>query len=336
MPVQREGDRPSQRHQPPLYYLAGAAASFWSAEPEGAPYSVARSNPYWGYAYGEVGRDNKNLYLHGSWDRFPYTGTALGLHVVRLLSVLIGALSVYAAYRTGLEVAGLPPISNGAKPDGDGRSQGSVDVRGSTPLVYALALGGVAFMAFNPMFLFITGAVSNDGLLTLWVTLILWMLIRTVNAGITVRMSLVIGALCGLALLTKLTALYILPVVTVAYLIAAWSRRDWRKLIAGGALIAGLTLLIAGWWFARNLALYGDLTSINLTLRTWHARPEGVNWAMALFELPNAETSFWARFGYGNVPVPNWMYQLLGVVSRLGLIGAVGLAYGVVSVTLQA
>ena len=108
LPVQREGDRPSQRHQPPLYYLAGAAASFWSAEPEGAPYSVARSNPYWGYAYGEVGRDNKNLYLHGSWDRFPYTGTALGLHVVRLLSVLIGALSVYVAYRTGLEVAGTP------------------------------------------------------------------------------------------------------------------------------------------------------------------------------------------------------------------------------------
>ncbi len=299
LPIQHEGDPPSQKHQPPLYYVIGAWATYWLDEADGSPYSLARSNPYWGYAYGEVGRDNKNLYLHGRWDSFPYQGTALGIHLVRLLSVLMGACSVYVTYRIGLEL--FPK-----QPD--------------------LALGGVVLLAFNPMFLFISGAVNNDNLLVLIVALISWLLIRTVKAGIDIGRSLWIGLLCGLALLSKLTGLYILPVVAVVYLAVAWHRRQWRALAYGGALMAWLTLVLAGWWFARNLALYGELTSIRLTLRTWHARPEGLDWSTALFELPNAETSFWGRFGYGNVPIPNVWYHFFGFVARLGAVGCVAMA----------
>lgn len=300
LPVQHEGDIPAQRHQPPLYYLAGALLTAWSDEPDGSPYSVARNNPYWGYAYAEIGRDNKNLYLHGEWDRFPYHGTALAIHVVRLFSILLGLIAVGVTYLTGLE------LFCGAR---------------------SPALGGAALLAFNPMFLFISGAINNDNLITLWAVLIVWLLVRTVKLGITRQRSVWVGVLCGLALLTKLTGLYILPVVAVAYLVAAWRHKQWMLFLQGGAIVAGLTLLISGAWFLRNLRLYGDLTSINLTLRTWHARPEGLDWATALFELPNAETSFWARFGYGNVPVPNAWYHFYGIVSRLGAIGCVALAY---------
>lgn len=299
LPVQRDGDPPSQKHQPPLYYVIGAVATFWLDEPDGSPYSLARSNPYWGYAYGEVGRDNKNLYLHGRWDSFPYRGVALGIHLVRLLSVVMGACSVYVTYRIGLELFPKQPI---------------------------LALGGVALLAFTPMYLFIGGAVNNDNLLVLIVALISWLLVQTVKTGIRVARSLWIGLLCGLALLTKLTGLYVLPVVAVVYLAVAWHRRQRRALAYGGALVTLLTLMLAGWWFARNLALYGELTSIRLTLRTWHARPEGLDWSTALFELPNAETSFWGRFGYGNVPIPNIWYHFFGFVARLGAVGCVALA----------
>jgi len=299
LPVQREGDRPSQRHQPPLYYLIAALATSWLEEPDGSPYSAARNNPYWGYAYGEVGHDNKNLYLHGRWDSFPYRGTALGIHLVRLLSVLMGTISVYTTYRIGLELFPKHPL---------------------------LAVGGVALLAFNPMFLFISGAVNNDNLLVLIVALISWLLVRTAKMGIHIGPSLWVGLLCGLALLTKLTSLYILPVVAVVYLATAWRRGQWRALISSGALVVWLTVLLAGWWFVRNLVLYGELTSIRLTLHTWHARPEGLDWGTALFELPNAETSFWGRFGYGNVPIPNFWYHFFGVIARLGGIGCVALA----------
>ncbi len=299
LPVQRAGDPPSQRHQPPLYYFIGALATSWINEPDGSPYSAARSNPYWGYAYGEVGHDNKNLYLHGQWDSPPYQGTALGIHVVRLLSVLMGVASIYITYRIGLDIFPDYPL---------------------------LALGGVALLAFNPMYLFISGAINNDNLLVLLVTLIVWLLVRTAKTGISVRRSLWIGLLCGLALLTKLTGLYILPVVAVVYLMTAWRRKQWRTFTHGGALIVWLTLALAGWWFARNFALYGELTSIQLTLRTWHARPDGLDWSTALFELPNAETSFWGRFGYGNVPIPNIWYHFFGMIARLGVVGCVALA----------
>jgi 4-amino-4-deoxy-L-arabinose transferase-like glycosyltransferase len=300
LPVQHPGDRAAQRHQPPLYYLAGSLVSFWVEEPVGAPYSVARSNPYWGYAYGEVGRDNKNLYLHGVWDAFPWHGVALGLHLVRLLSVLMGVGVILAAYATGLEVF---------------------------PRRSLWALGGVAFMALNPQFLFISGAVNNDILITLWVTLILLFLVRTVKEGISLRRAARVGVLCGLALLTKLTGLYVLPVVALAFALAAWRRREWRKLVVAGAIIAGLVFLIAGWWFARNVVLYGEPTAIRLTLQTWNARPEGVSYSTALFELPNAETSFWARFGYGNVPVPNWIYEVLGALARVAVLAGLGVTY---------
>ncbi len=300
LPVQHPDDRAAQRHQPPLYYLAGSLVSFWVDEPAGSPYSVARSNPYWGFAYGEVGRDNKNLYLHGTWDAFPWHGVALGLHLVRLLSVLMGAGAVVAAYAVGREVFPDRPL---------------------------WALGGAAFMAFNPQFLFISGAVNNDNLITLWVTLILLLLVRTVKAGIRLRRAVCVGVLCGLALLTKLTGLYVLPVVALAFALAAWRRREWRRFVEAGAIIAGLVLVIAGWWFARNWVLYGEPTAMKLTLQTWNARPEGISYGTALFELPNAETSFWARFGYGNVPVPNWIYQGLGVLTRIAALAGIAWVY---------
>jgi 4-amino-4-deoxy-L-arabinose transferase-like glycosyltransferase len=300
IPVQHPGDRAAQRHQPPLYYLAGSLVSFWVDEPAGSPYSVARSNPYWGYAYGEVGRDNKNLYLHGAWDAFPWCGAALGLHLVRLLSVLMGAGAIVAAYAVGREVFPGRPL---------------------------WALGGTAFMAFNPQFLFISSVVNNDNLIVPVVTLILLLLVRTVKDGITLRRAAWLGVLSGLALLTKLTGLYVLPVVALAFALAAWRKDQWRRFVWAGAITGGLLLVIAGWWFARNMALYGEPTAIKLTLQTWNARPEGVSFGTALFELPNAETSFWARFGYGNVPVPNWIYRLLGALSRIALFAGVGVAY---------
>ena len=81
-----------------------------------------------------------NVLLHTGQESFPYRDGALAWHLLRLLSVAMGAGTVWATYALGLLV--FP-----------GRPQ--------------LAVAAAAFNAFLPEFLFISGAVSNDNLVTM-------------------------------------------------------------------------------------------------------------------------------------------------------------------------
>jgi len=91
LPIQQKnaGDE-YQNHHPPLYYVIGALATFWVRDDD-LPHLLSQHNPYWGYSTYTVGHDNKNQYLHGERESFPYRGTVLGVHVVRWVSVLMGA-----------------------------------------------------------------------------------------------------------------------------------------------------------------------------------------------------------------------------------------------------
>jgi hypothetical protein len=66
---------------------------------------------------------------------WPWRGTVLAVRLIRLLSVLLGAGTVYFTYRLALE---LMPEQTG------------------------LALAAAGFAAFTPMFLFISASVNND------------------------------------------------------------------------------------------------------------------------------------------------------------------------------
>ena len=77
--------------QPPLYYALGAAASWWAWPDEPA---APRLNPH--AAIGEPGApDNKNRSLHGGEEAFPWRGEVAAAHLVRFMSVLMGAATVF-------------------------------------------------------------------------------------------------------------------------------------------------------------------------------------------------------------------------------------------------
>jgi hypothetical protein len=77
-------------HHPPLYYLLAAAAAAPAdlSDPSGA----FRPNPRFVWA-GQGGRD-VNAARHTTAETFPYAGHALALHLGRLVSALLGALTV--------------------------------------------------------------------------------------------------------------------------------------------------------------------------------------------------------------------------------------------------
>ncbi len=95
--------------------------------------------------------ENKNRLVHTEKEKFPYRGPALTLHLVRLLSVLMGTATVFVTYRLALEV--FP---------GDG----------------AIALGAAAVNAFVPGFLFTSGTSAAYSLAILLSSLALLLVVR--------------------------------------------------------------------------------------------------------------------------------------------------------------
>lgn len=293
LPVQStEGPR-AQSHHPPLYYALGALASWW-VPIEQDVYYEPRGNPHWAYRYWEVSEDNKNKYLHGDDERFPFRGVALAVRVVRWMTVLIGGAVVWLTYRIGCEFF---------------------------PNQRALAAGGAALVAFNPQFVYLSGAINNDIIAALCGAAVLWACIRLVRDGPSLHSDLTLGILYGLALLSKFNLLALLALIELAYILAIWPTRDWRGFLRGTLVVLGLAALIAGWWFWRNQVLYGDPTGMSMLNELWMGRPfsEGL-WAIPQ-SLPYLWSSLWGRFGYGQVPLHQVVYQGLFWLCVLALAG---------------
>ena len=301
LPVLEPGE-PTKAHHPPLYYVLGALLTFWVPN-EHFEAIVERTNPFWAYRLWEPGADNKSLYLHDPrLEGFPYHDVALGVHLVRWLSLLMGAGTVLCVYGTARELF---------------------------PRRFALPLGAAALVAFNPMFLFITTSVHDDALANLAAAATLYATARLLVRGPTARRAAVLGLLVGLGILTKLTCLLVVPTVGLALLwrpLADRGRAGWREVVRLGEIVLGLALLVGGWWFARNLLLYGEPTSMVRQTGVWGVRENAPDLAAAVRELGFLHDSLWGVFGYGQIPMPRWVYGLARLLG-LAAVGGVSLSW---------
>lgn len=235
----------------------------------------------------------------------PAAGRLLAL---RLLSVALGALLIWVAYRA---VMALAP----------GRAW--------------LALGTAALVAAVPMHVATTAAVSNDTLAELWVALVLWQLFALLRApGEGVRPWLWLGVTLGLAGLTKLSTAIALPVALVALAWLAWRRapegQKARYALARlGALCLPAALLLLP-WLARNVAVYGigdplishrHAAVVQGQLRTAERVAE-VGWRRAASDfLLTSFNSFWGQFGWMGVPIDGRIYRGLALLCGLAALG---------------
>ncbi len=304
LPEQRFDQPRIQAHHPPLYYLIAAIASSWIVPDHDALYEPIH-NPYYGYRYWEINNDNKNQYLHGPDEQWPYQGVVLMVHVARWVNVILGAMMVWVTYRIGLAV--FRPDNGVGK---DTSQQG-------------VAAGAAAMVAFNPQFLFMSGAVNNDVIAGLFGSLLLWQGVHLIRNGLTARRAWGIGIAFGLALMAKFNLAFALPLIELALLIAVWPKRDWRSFIKANVILIACTAVIAGWWFARNYQLYGEPTGVQRMNELWGGRDPRESFWLAVSEIPYAWTSLWGRFGYGQIPLPDAIYVGALIVSLIGLIGLI-------------
>ena len=252
---------------------------------------------------------NKNFMLY-SGSQPALVGSNLALHVGRWFSLLLGAITLWCVYLTA---------ELGVKaPAGKRRTD------------YVFALLATAFVAAIPQFLFISASFTNDTLVIAACAAAVYWLARLLAKPGTVPIRwwewVVLGVLIGVAALSKLQGLGLVPLAGLAVLFLGWRRRSWRLVLQAAVCVAVPAAAIAGWWFLRNITLYGDwsglghLTSINgrrtelLTLEDFWPEFRGLRY------------SFWGLFGWFNILLPDWFYQaadLLTVVAAAGTVGAV-------------
>jgi hypothetical protein len=309
LPEQRADQPRIQAHHPPLYYVIAMLATSWIAPDHEALYEPVH-NPYYGYRYWEINNDNKNRYLHGPDEQWPYSGVVLMVHVARWVNIIIGAIMVWVTYRIGLTI--FAPEKGNREINKQGK---------------ALAAGASAIVAFNPQFLFMSGAVNNDVIAGLFGSILLWSGVTIIRFGLSTRRSIFLALTFALALMAKFNLAFALPLVELALLIAVWPRagreRDWRSFVKANLFIVLCVAIIAGWWFVRNYQLYGEPTGIQRMNELWGGRNPAESLGLAISEIPYAWSSFWGRFGYGQIPLPEVIYTGALIVSLIGLVGLI-------------
>ncbi|MGH2541298.1 MAG: glycosyltransferase family 39 protein, partial [Ardenticatenaceae bacterium] len=291
-----------QGAQAPGYYLAAAALTAWIDQSD-FPDIYERANPHAAIGVPYAQR-SINYLLHYRNEGWPWRGSILALHVARFFSVALGVATLWASYRLLRLLVGEE-----------------------------VALLSVALFAFIPQFVFISGATSNDNAINALAALLLWRLVVLLKeapprsgapdpAGLATpwrspRSYLLIGLLLGLALLAKISGLWLLPLTFFALGIVAYRLRSWRTFGESALLVGGLALLLAGWWYWRNWRLYGDWLATNIWLSNILLRLEPAGWRVIAGELESLHHSFWGLFGWFNVAYPAWLYRAFQAVEFL-------------------
>lgn len=241
--------------------------------------------------------DTPNVFIHAAREDPPWTGSVLAVHVARVVSLVFGVLTLIGIYAVGRAVTGRE----------------------------SLALLSAALIAFTPQFVFICASVNNDSLVAAtatWVGLAL-LQISNVQSRISTRDAIGAGIILGLGLLSKLSGLVLLP-LTVLALAIRWLRQSPRlksEIWYLTFIILGAATMVAGWWYARNIVLYGDPLGWSVWLSDIGVRtPTPALWQLAP-EFPALFRTYWADFG--GLQFGDAVYLVLAAVAFLAAAGIV-------------
>ena len=294
--------------QPPLYYLGGALILRLSGVDTDDAWGYLRVNPHTTCGSPHL-TGNKGFLAHDpARESFPWRGSILALHLLRLYSTALGLATVIGVYATAR--LSFP----------------------ERPLVAPLA---AALTAFNPQFLFVSAGVNNDNLVVPLCVWSVYLVLRAVHRGSTPLSSILTGILIGLAALTKMAGILLLPPACLAILLSAFLHRPGKAsgphpsltfghlsfVICHFLLVILPVLAVAGWWYARNALLYADPTLIEHHLAIV-SRRDPTPLLLILHEVPSIFYSYWGRFSCDLSPGA-WYYAFWGLVTLAGLAGLV-------------
>ncbi len=299
LPVQDPDNLDTPYHQegsqPPLYYILAAVLV--------TPFNfddfdtIFVENPHAKLGLPHVD-DNKNMVLRDSHVP-PLRGAALSAYLLRVIGLMLGAVTVTFVYLTARMVTQRDTV--------------------------ALVAAGIT--AFNPMFIFIMASVNNDTLVTALNSIAIFLIVWLLRDGFALRRSIALAFIIMLATLTKLSGLVLVPVAALSALWVAYRRRDVKGLFILGALMAGIWALGTGWWYLRNLSLYGELFGTHMMVRIVGPRLEPFTVGTLFAEFEGFRIAYWGAFGSVNILTHTAFYTLMDFIVLLAVIGIVRTFY---------
>lgn len=283
-----EGAVLGESHQPPLYYIICALAVFWIPQHEFAPIA----NPDFAFEESQT----PNLLLHTRREAFPYRDAPLAWHWLRLLSVIMGAVTVWATWQIA-----------------------SVFVSNDRWVVW----GATAFVAFLPAFTSLSAVVNNDNLVIMLSSVSMLQIFRIAQKPPQLREAALLGVLLGFATLAKLSGLVVWLFAGVVLAFLARQNRQWKTWVIYMTVCFGVATVIIAPWVIYNLANHGDPLGWALVLSTTSQRltPMTPDDLVKIFGW-DLYTSFWGRFGGAlHLRMSDTIYAILGLVLLLALLG---------------
>jgi len=222
-----------ESHQPPLYY---ALAALWQGS-LGIPGFVPDRLPQRPVSI-SLTRPTYQLMLEHDYSPEQHAH-AVALHEIRLFSIFLGLVTVILTYFIGRTATGNAQIG----------------------------LGAAMFVTLLPKFDVVTATVTNDALVIMLSSLALLITLNVTKAAANRRLllSALLGLVLGAAAVTKTSAL-LLVVPFLAVVAFAGETPTRRRLVDTAAAVASMGF-VSGWWFVRNLDLYGDPLAHEATIK---------------------------------------------------------------------
>lgn len=280
----------NQSHHAPLYYMMSSALVFWSERADIADYLHPNELIF----LRNTVEDNPNKWLHRY--SVPESDTHIAVYLLRIVNMLIGAGTLIMVYLSAIQVS-------------ENRMM---------PLLAMLLTASI------PTFIVVNSSVTNDApVIFLYSAGIYWVMKVWQNEQFRiVDIATISLILAGIAL-TKLTGVTLFGVIYTG-LIAGILRKKWgwQDALKNMAISGISASVLAGWWYLRNLTLYGDLLAVDATASIW-GRETPLTLSMLPDELLRIGKSFWMMVGYLHFPVfaPDAFYIFMAILTVLGLLG---------------
>jgi 4-amino-4-deoxy-L-arabinose transferase-like glycosyltransferase len=216
-----------------------------------------------------------------------------GLRLARFFSVALGLGSLLVVYRVALLASGGDQV---------------------------VTLTATGFMAFIPQYTFISGYVTNDNLVILMSAICLLAflsLLKPLNDRIMWRVAAT-GALLALALYTKLSLLFVLPLGLLCILLRFTRHRSVGQWLMESSVLVSTAIvpLVLGLMFLPAMR-----EQVAYAYASLQPKPQFMSLQYLTSLWPLTYTSFWGRFGWMNVATPLWIADTMNAVTLVGLIG---------------
>ncbi len=277
--------------QPPAYYVF-ALLTAWPVGNELSEPLRSEWNPFVTTDLNTLSNENKIGILTDTTHNFPYASTARAIHVIRFASIILGLvylLIIFKLARTLFE-------------------------QDEERLAYS------AIALFIPGVVFSFAVINNDNAAILLGALMLLFAWRLACEPDSRPAWISLALICGFATLSKMTLVGFVPAIGVLGMIVWRRSTDRRALVLNILLFIGIWLAMAGWWFWRNLSLYGELTGVQRMQRLT-GEPGNYPLSHVWANSPWIWQSFWGRLAGQHFPLPWAVYDFFALLTTLSLIG---------------